>query len=390
MKHPENNPSMPNEADSSQEKFSTDPLDETIVSQLKEKMLELEQSFLQVKDENRMLSERLEETSILYKIAALLNSTYDTHRLYPIIQNMLSEITFIDQFVLFEKDPQGHILIDFMTEKTKDKNNRNILEVEKEVTESVMRSQKEEYVPKVSHTKEFHKFFDKKNESCVFAVPFVSNKKVNKVLCFHSARDLRDNEKEFLRLISNETATAVERAKIYQHTLEISIKDELTKVFNRRYFNDRVFRELHRARRYKRELSLIMIDIDHFKDFNDTYGHHIGDEVLRWVAKNIGESIRDSDILARYGGEEFVIILTETDKRGAFSVGEKVRKNVEDQSTGLTEMFKSGIPITRNITISLGVSHFPGDGNTVEELIGRADQNLYKAKAGGRNQVNFE
>ncbi|MBL7961483.1 sensor domain-containing diguanylate cyclase, partial [bacterium] len=319
---------MPNEADSSQEKIPADLVDETIVTQLKEKMLELEQSFLQVKDENRLLSERLEETSILYKIAALLNSTYDTHRLYPIIQNMLSEISFIDQFVLFEKDQQGQMMVDFMTEKTKDKNNKNILDVEKEIAESVMRIQKEEYVPKVSHEKNYQKFFDKKNDACVFGVPFVSNKKVNKVLCFHSPRDLRENEKEFLRLISNETATAVERAKIYQHTLEISIKDELTKVFNRRYFNDRVFRELHRAKRYKRELSLIMIDIDHFKDFNDTYGHHIGDEVLRWVAKNIGESIRDSDILARYGGEEFVIILTETDKRGAFSVGEKVRKNV--------------------------------------------------------------
>lgn len=381
---------MPNEADSSQQKLSADPMDETIVIQLKEKMLELEQSFLQVKDENRLLSERLEETSILYKIAALLNSTYDSHRLYPIIQNMLSEISFIDQFVLFEKDTQGQMIVDFMTEKTKDKNNKNILDVEKDIAESVMKSQKEEYAAKVSHVEKYTRFFEKKNDACVLAVPFVSNKKVNKVLCFHSPRDLRENEKEFLRLISNETATAVERAKIYQHTLDISIKDELTKVFNRRYFNDRVFRELHRAKRYKRELSLIMIDIDHFKNFNDTYGHHIGDEVLRWVAKNIGESIRDSDILARYGGEEFVIILTETDKQGAAFVGEKVRKNLEERSVNLTEMFKSSIPITRNITISLGVSHFPGDGNTVEELIDRADQNLYKAKAGGRNRVNFE
>ena len=381
---------MPNEADSSQQKLSADPMDETIVIQLKEKMLELEQSFLQVKDENRLLSERLEETSILYKIAALLNSTYDSHRLYPIIQNMLSEISFIDQFVLFEKDTQGQMIVDFMTEKTKDKNNKNILDVEKDIAESVMKSQKEEYAAKVSHVEKYKRFFEKKNDACVLAVPFVSNKKVNKVLCFHSPRDLRENEKEFLRLISNETATAVERAKIYQHTLDISIKDELTKVFNRRYFNDRVFRELHRAKRYKRELSLIMIDIDHFKNFNDTYGHHIGDEVLRWVAKNIGESIRDSDILARYGGEEFVIILTETDKQGAAFVGEKVRKNLEERSVNLTEMFKSSIPITRNITISLGVSHFPGDGNTVEELIDRADQNLYKAKAGGRNRVNFE
>ncbi len=390
MKHPKDNPSMPNEADSLQQKFPADPVDESIVNQLKEKMLELEQSFLQVKDENRLLSERLEETSILYKIAALLNSTYDSQRLYPIIQNMLSEISFIDQFVLFEKDAHGQMIVDFVTEKTKDKNNKNILDVEKEIAEGVMKAQKEVYTAKVSETLTFAKFFGKKNDACVFAVPFVSNKKVNKVLCFHSPRELRENEKEFLRLISNETATAVERAKIYQHTLEISIKDELTKVFNRRYFNDRVFRELHRARRYKHDLSLIMIDIDHFKNFNDTYGHHIGDEVLKWVAKNIGESIRDSDILARYGGEEFVIILTETDKQGAACVGEKVRKNLEERSVNLTEMFKSSIPITRNITISLGVSHFPGDGNTVEELIDRADQNLYKAKAGGRNRVNFE
>ncbi len=361
--------------------------DEPWVAQLKEKVAELEKSFLTVSNENRMLSERLHETRLLYRIAAMLNSTYDLTKLFRIIETMLSEISFIDQFSLIGKNQDGAVDVLLSSDKNKDKKLKFILDIERDVAEHLLSSkQKEEYIPQVNERKEFANYLSEKNGGSVLGILLTSNKKSHRVLCFHSADEFQTNHMEFLRLISTETAIAIERTQIYHETLEISIKDELTKIFNRRYFNDRVQREFNRAERYTHKMSFIMTDIDHFKNFNDTYGHHIGDEVLKWVAGKLSQGLRDCDILARYGGEEFIIILPETDKAGATFVAEKLRKSIAEQSGAFGNILNLDI----SITMSLGVSSFPGDGKNVNEMIEIADQHLYVAKANGRNQVCSE
>ncbi|QJA06026.1 diguanylate cyclase [Thermosulfurimonas marina] len=163
---------------------------------------------------------------------------------------------------------------------------------------------------------------------------------------------------------------------------QLSIRDGLTELYNHRYFQERLREEFERARRYRRALSLVILDIDHFKKVNDTYGHPVGDQVLKELARLIRQSMRTSDIPARYGGEEFTIILPETDLQGASCFGERLRKTVEQHS------FEAN-GLTLQITISLGVSSvFPSATQaTPQRLIEVADKALYYSKTHGRNRL---
>lgn len=153
-------------------------------------------------------------------------------------------------------------------------------------------------------------------------------------------------------------------------------KDALTKVYNRYKFESMLNQEIQRSNRYHTKLSLIIADVDHFKEVNDTYGHNIGDEILAKVAMLIQGKIRETDILARWGGEEFVILLPETDEAGAQQLAEKLRKLIE------LHAFTS----VSTMTSSFGVCQYSGNA-TEKEFIYKADTALYQAKKLGRNRV---
>jgi diguanylate cyclase (GGDEF)-like protein len=161
----------------------------------------------------------------------------------------------------------------------------------------------------------------------------------------------------------------------------LSIVDELTDSYNYRYFIQKFQEEKKRAVRYSLPLSIIMIDIDWFKKFNDGYGHEIGNVVLRELAGVIKECIRDVDIFSRYGGEEFVVILPQTPLSEAQVIGERIRSQVE---AAVIDTVTRG---TVRITVSIGVSSYPENGRSEEELITVADQALYRAKDSGKNLV---
>ncbi len=157
--------------------------------------------------------------------------------------------------------------------------------------------------------------------------------------------------------------------------------DGLTGLYNHRVFQERIKEEILRASRYKRTLFLLMADIDHFKKVNDTYGHQVGDMVLKTVAEIIKKNVRQLDFPARYGGEEFALILPETDCDNAYKVGERIRKAVEEHEFRLED------GRTFSVTISIGIACFPFDSKDREELVKKADQALYHAKKQGRNRV---
>lgn len=180
----------------------------------------------------------------------------------------------------------------------------------------------------------------------------------------------------FVKLLS----LCLERIKLYDKLQEISIHDSLTKVYNRRYFMRRYLEEFERAKKFNFNLSFLMIDIDHFKKINDTYGHLVGDAVLREVANLIKENIREIDFLARFGGEEFSAILPETDKAGAIMMAERISSRV---SRRRIQVFDE----TLNTTISIGVAAFPQNTIHSDVLIEISDKALYKAKVSGRNRV---
>ena len=156
--------------------------------------------------------------------------------------------------------------------------------------------------------------------------------------------------------------------------------DGLTQIFNRRYFEETLDREISRCNRYSRALSLIIFDIDHFKAINDTFGHLAGDYVLKQIASSVKTKIRREDIFARYGGEEFAVLLPELDHKQAVQVAEKTRKLIEKQPFKFDNQDIS-------VTISLGVSTLGEGQRDSAELVRAADTKLYEAKSGGRNRV---
>lgn len=188
-----------------------------------------------------------------------------------------------------------------------------------------------------------------------------------------------DEDMVLLQNIADQVAVALQNAKFY----ELAITDGMTKLYIHRYFQSRLDEEMKRSARYGTKLSLILFDVDHFKKFNDTYGHQQGDIVLIETAKIVKDSIRlNIDIACRYGGEEFTIIMPETDAQGARVLAERLRKRVE-------AFEYPGQEKPLHVTISLGVAVFPDDATDKQMLIKRSDDALYRAKEAGRNNTQI-
>jgi diguanylate cyclase (GGDEF)-like protein len=192
-----------------------------------------------------------------------------------------------------------------------------------------------------------------------------------------------ETELEMLAILNNMLIIAIHNANLYEQVLQISYTDGMTKLHNFRYFEFRLAEEISRAIRNKTGLSLIILDVDWFKNYNDTLGHPAGDELLRQLARALKETVRDNDIVARYGGEEFAVILPSVEKDGAMILAERLRKRVEEEHFPNEEVQPRG-----RLTISLGLASLPEDADTKENLIRRADKALYEAKRAGRNQVH--
>lgn len=187
---------------------------------------------------------------------------------------------------------------------------------------------------------------------------------------------------EVLKRCADMTAVAVETQRLLLATKRLAELDGVTGVYNRRHFRVLLDQEVERARRSGRPLSLAMIDIDHFKRFNDTHGHQAGDEVLRHVAQLASRVLRRSDAVARYGGEEFVVLLPDAAVQDALAVAETIRAEVEKNPLTLAGMIR---PL--HVTVSLGVASFPADAINGLALVAVADRGLYQAKSRGRNRV---
>jgi diguanylate cyclase (GGDEF)-like protein len=193
-------------------------------------------------------------------------------------------------------------------------------------------------------------------------------------------RDLACAQSPVTAAILSHLASALSSAEVYRRALDLSFRDELTGVYNYRFLMEALDREAKRAQRFDHVFSVVMLDLDNLKEFNDRHGHLKGSEVLRVVGRTIPTCLRKVDLAAKYGGDEFVIILPRTDKPGALKVCERIRRRVSGH--------RRGGPRGPRITVSLGVASFPADGRTPRVLLRKADRALYRAKAGGRNSVS--
>lgn len=181
--------------------------------------------------------------------------------------------------------------------------------------------------------------------------------------------------------VGERISLALANLKLRELLRNQSIRDALTGLFNRRYMEESLTRELHRAERKERNVSVVMLDLDHFKVFNDSFGHQAGDMLLREVAGVLKTRVRAGDIACRYGGEEFALILAETDVEGACLCAEHIRQEIRQ-----LQLHYRGQPLGA-ATISVGVAVFPEHGESAEELVRLADGALYRAKADGRDRI---
>ncbi len=180
-----------------------------------------------------------------------------------------------------------------------------------------------------------------------------------------------------------QAASSVENVALHELVSEQAVTDDLTGLANKRAFRELMNREAARAARFGHPLSLVIVDIDNFKQINDTFGHLQGDAVLRAVGAILADESRDIDAAARYGGEEFVVALPETAEQGALEVAERIRAGIESATTPLLE--DTGDPV--KVTASLGVATASGSLLDPEALVASADGALYEAKAAGKNRV---
>ena len=209
----------------------------------------------------------------------------------------------------------------------------------------------------------------------------IHNENIGNISLYTTKSQAFDKESEnIIRLLATDFSMVFKLMLLYDETRHLSITDGLTKLYNSRYFKEMFEMEFERAKRFKKNLSMIILDIDHFKSINDTYGHLQGDSVLKEVGYILKQSVRKVDFVARYGGEEFAVLAIDTDIDNTCILAEKIRKQIE------FHRFKAEKNPLK-VTVSLGIASISEDVSNYLDLIKRADDSLYKAKEGGRNRV---
>lgn len=335
---------------------------------------------------NQSLNKRLLELYSLYQISLSLSKTFNLDDIFKSIKRLFQKTFKVDHFGIFLLDETistlqvqtSFGLPEFTRKHTTFKFGEDI------IGQAVAKEQAI-YIPDVKLEQEFLLSERGIKSGAFLVIPILigKNRPIGVISIHRKKRNsFSKNELSLLKKIGQVIARVLDKILLFQHTKELSITDDLTGLYNRRYFNQRYEREVVRAKRYKRPLTVLMVDIDHFKSFNDINGHLLGDEALKKVAMSLESNLRKADIVARYGGEEFVILLPEIDKSHADQVAEKLRRTIEGKSFPKEQYLPN-----KNLTISIGFATFSEDSLNAKELLELADRALYQAKTEGRNRV---
>lgn len=219
--------------------------------------------------------------------------------------------------------------------------------------------------------------------SVMIAPMIVRRQTVGALVAESTSKDVfSERDEKMFSVVARSAAMAIDNSIVHREMEELTVTDDLTRAYNYRYFSSKLSEEQRRAARYHQPLSLIMLDIDHFKNFNDNFGHESGNLILKELAQIIRICVRDTDIFARYGGEEFAIILPQTTLGEAKTIANRIRESVEAARISIA----NGIP-KQSVTVSVGLTSYPENGKSFEEILHLADQALYRAKGSGRNAV---
>jgi diguanylate cyclase (GGDEF)-like protein len=334
------------------------------------------------------LSDRAAELYKLYEFSRLLNViTDDAHRVFNTVKQFLLEnFPKIDEYALFLFDKRFETLTVHSYYGLDDDIAKSVIVASgRGVTGSVAKLGLPSLVNDIDKEEKFllrHKLG--RGGGSFLCLPLnLSDGRTIGIITLHSflVNELTERDARFFSLVAQEIATTLERVWLFQKTFEASIQDPLTLIYNRRYLDTQLRREVRRAARYGHSLSLVVVDIDNFKEFNDAYGHIAGDDALKKVASILARSVREYDVVARFGGDEFVILLPETTKDMALDVADRLRCEIAQ------EYFHNSRDEHSRLTISVGVINAPTDTSNYNELFPFADRVLYDAKHKGKNTV---
>jgi len=327
--------------------------------------LELSAPFISLKIQNILLSEKMQKNidfhDTMKNIAKIIESQYELNYVIPLIGEMLDKF-FTDYLIyIFLRDE--NLGVNGLAWPTACKDSK-ILHLVQNLDSKELSEDKKTY-----------------------ALPLVSESKNVGVLVAKSTnKEIVNKDRDYLEQLSTQIATTINRANVYIEILKHATLDALTGFYNRRQLEERIKQEVSNAKRQKAPLCGIMTDVDFFKHVNDTYGHAVGDLVLKNIAKVIRGQLREYDIAGRYGGEEFSILLPFTKINEAQMVAERLRSTIESKIIDISKVSPESETKTINVTLSLGVYEMNENDND-EDLLIKADKALYQAKNTGRNKV---
>lgn len=357
---------------------------------VQDKLFELEKKYREVETSNLSLNSKLSELFVLYNLARILNTTLDLNQvllnIFEVIKNSLP-IQYASLYLLDEISDSLELKRNYGSSISDD---GNVLFPSNNIIDKVIHDKNEPQLHTVT-IGSFDELQTLDNYPVELPIQFVgfpvelNNNEVIGSLNFFRNGDSQfsQTELDFFYRIVKEITNILDKIILFVKTREETHLDHLTGAYNRRYFNEQFPVEFKRAERYKRDLSLLMIDIDNFKSVNDRHGHVKGDELLKNLAQIVNDKLRKSDILVRYGGEEFVVLLPETNMKNAIIVSEKLRKSISKTLSSFSELKGE------TVTISIGVSNYPLEAQTAEVLLETADRQLYEAKRKGRNRTVY-
>jgi len=336
------------------------------------------------------LNRKIFELYSLYNISKVLSTTFETEQLLKeIVKKISSDFSIEDVSIMLLDDKTQELFVasntDCLSEEICEYSSSKRHKVGEGLYGWPAMSGKARLIRDVHTEKDIlPDDMPRSDIQSIIIVPFEVRGKILGLLCGYkkAPKSFEQGDLSLLSAVAEQVALALENARLYKETKMMAITDGLTGLYNKRFFIARLKEEIKRADRYDRPLSLLIMDIDYFKHYNDTHGHQGGDEILRQFADVIAKTKRNSDVAARYGGEEFVIISSETSKEQAVSMAERIRKVILEYPFTRKETQPGG-----NLTTSIGVATFREDAKDDDELVKKADDALYRAKESGRNRV---
>lgn len=352
-----------------------------------EKIETLQDHLHDVEGENRALRDRVAELHTFLNLSKTLSATLNMEELFRLALHLIGRSLHVDAYSLMLLDETGeHLVVRAAFGLPEDVTHGGTLRPGEGISGLVAQSGQAMLVPDVNLESRFveQESFRIQRGSFICVPLRVGRHEVIGVLnaLKPDPHGFTVDDLDLFQAVANQVAAALENAQLYQRTKELSTRDDLTGLFNRRHFFESMEKEVQRARRYRRVFSVIISDLDDFKKYNDTHGHLKGDEALREVARLLQATTRRADIVARYGGEEFVVLLPEINAQGAAVVAEKIRAAVEQFPFAGRHTQPGGA-----MTVTLGLATYPTDAEEGLEVVDAADRALYSGKQQGGNRV---